>query len=108
MKKDRTGNLQVKFIEPVPVRLSATEAILKNSPHPHAGLLWLEFQASPEGQRIIDEFEPQKSSVYSPGSAVEKLIRGKKLAVLDWKDFADSGEMVKKIVEAFGFPKAER
>jgi iron(III) transport system substrate-binding protein len=108
MKKDRTGNLQVKFIEPVPVRLSATEAILKNSLHPHAGLLWLEFQASPEGQRVIDEFEPQKSSVYSPGSAVEKLIRGKKLAVLDWKDFAESGEMVKKIVEAFGFPKAER
>jgi len=108
MKKDRTGNLQVKLIEPVPVRLSATEAILKNSLRPHAALLWLEFQAGPEGQRIIDEYEPQKSSVYAPGSAVEKLIRGKRLSVLDWKDFAESGEMVKKIVEAFGFPKAER
>ncbi len=92
----------------MPGRLSATEAILKNSLHPHAGLLWLEFQAGPEGQRIIDEYEPQKSSVYAPGSAVEKLIRGKKVAILDWKDFAESGEIVKKIVEAFGFPKAER
>lgn len=108
MRKDRTGNLQIKLIEPVPVRLSATEAILNNSLNPYAGLLWLEFQASPEGQRIIDDYEPQKSSVYASGSAVEKLIRGKKLAVFDWKDFAESGEMVKKIVEAFGFPKADR
>jgi ABC-type Fe3+ transport system substrate-binding protein len=108
MRKDRTGHLQLKIIEPVPVRLSATEAILNHALHPYTALIWLEFQASPEGQRIIDEYEPQKSSVYAAGSAVEKLIRGKKLAVLDWKDFAESGEIVKKIVEAFGFPKAER
>jgi iron(III) transport system substrate-binding protein len=107
-KKDPAGNLQVKLIEPVPVRLSATEAILSNAPHPHAALLWLEFQASPEGQRVIDEYEPVKSSVYSPGSAVEKLVRGKKLATLDWKDYSESGALVEKIVEAFGFPKADR
>ena len=107
-RKDPAGNLQVKVIEPVPVRLSATEAILNGAPHPHAALLWLEFQASPEGQKIIDEYEPVKSSVYSPGSAVEKLVRGKKLATLDWKDYAESGDLVEKIVAAFGFPKADK
>jgi ABC-type Fe3+ transport system substrate-binding protein len=107
-RKDPTGNLQVKVIEPIPVRLSATEAILNSAPHPHAALLWLEFQASPEGQKIIDDNEPVKSSVYSPGSAVEKLVRGKKLSTLDWKDYAESGELVEKIVAAFGFPKADK
>jgi iron(III) transport system substrate-binding protein len=107
-RKDPTGNLQVKVVEPVPVRLSATEGVLKSAPHPHAGLLWLEFQASPEGQKVIDEYEPVKSSVYSPGSAVEKLVRGKKLATLDWKDYAESGDLVEKIVAAFGFPKPDK
>ena len=107
-KKDPMGNLQVKVIEPIPVRLSATEAILAGAPHPHAALLWLEFQASPDGQKIIDDYEPVKSSVYSPGSAVEKLVRGRKLSVLDWKDYAESGALVEKIVAAFGFPKADK
>jgi iron(III) transport system substrate-binding protein len=107
-KKDPMGNLQVKVIEPIPVRPSATEAILAGAPHPHAALLWLEFQASPDGQKIIDDYEPVKSSVYSPGSAVEKLVRGRKLAVLDWKDYAESGALVEKIVAAFGFPNADR
>ena len=107
-KKDPMGNLQVKVIEPIPVRLSATEAILAGAPHPHAALLWLEFQASPDGQKIIDDYEPVKSSVYSQGSAVEKLVRGRKLSVLDWKDYAESGALVEKIVAAFGFPKADK
>ncbi|HEY3169189.1 MAG TPA: hypothetical protein VGK57_18295 [Candidatus Binatia bacterium] len=107
-KKDPLGNLQVKVVEPVPVRLSATEAILNSAPHPHAALLWLEFQASPDGQKIIDEYEPVKSSVHSPGSAVERLVRGKKLATLDWKDYAESGELVEKIIAAFGFPKEDK
>jgi ABC-type Fe3+ transport system substrate-binding protein len=107
-KKDPLGNLQVKVVEPVPLRLSATEAILNGAQHPHAALLWLEFQASPDGQKIIDEYEPVKSSVYSPGSAVERLMRGKKLATLDWKDYAESGDLVEKIVAAFGFPKEDK
>src|SRR5215510_9954356 len=107
-KKDPLGNLQIKVVEPVPVRLSATEAILHGAQHPHAALLWLEFQASPDGQKIIDEYEPVKSSVYWSGSAVERLMRGKKLATLDWKDYAESGDLVEKIVAAFGFPKEDK
>jgi len=32
----------------------------------------------------------------------------KKLATLDWKDYADSGDLVEKIVAAFGFPKEDK
>lgn len=108
MKKDPTAHLQYKVVDPVPVRLSETEAILNTAAHLHAALLWLEFVAGPEGQRIIDEHEPLKSSLFAQGSAVEKLIRGRKLSVLGWDDYADSPELVEKVVAAFGFPKAEK
>jgi len=44
----------------------------------------VEFLASPEGQEIIDKYDPLKASVYSPGSVHEQLTRGKQLSVVDW------------------------
>ena len=105
--KDPMGNLQVKVIEPIPSGCWPQRRF-SPAPHPHAALLWLEFQASPDGQKIIDDYEPVKSSVYSPGSAVEKLVRGRELSLLDWEDYAESGALVEKIVAAFGFPKADK
>jgi hypothetical protein len=48
------------------VRPGAT--ITSTSSRPHAALLWLEFQASGEGQKIMDQFEPFGGSVHAPGS----------------------------------------
>jgi iron(III) transport system substrate-binding protein len=106
-EKDPTKSLVCKVIEPVPVRLSEEEGILQNAPHPHAALLWLEFQAGPTGQKIIDKYEPLKSSIYAPGSELEKLTRGKKLAVGDWSAYDHIDHWVELTVEAFGLPKAE-
>jgi ABC-type Fe3+ transport system substrate-binding protein len=108
MGKDRGGSLAYKVIEPVPLRIKDTPAVLKTATNPHAGLLWLEFQASPEGQAIIDEYEPISASFYTPGSALEKLLRGKKLSLVDWQNQHLKQTWIAKIVEAFGFPKPER
>jgi hypothetical protein len=97
----------MEVIEPIPVRLSEEEGILQNAPRPHAALLWLEFQASPAGQRIIDKYEPLKSSIYAPGSELEKITRGKKLLVGDWSVYENIDRWVEMTVEAFGFPQAE-
>ena len=47
-----------------------------------------------------------------PGSAVEEVVRDKKLWVQEWDDFEKSDRWVHRwvqmIVEAFGFPKAEK
>ena len=43
-----------------------------------------------------------------PGSAVEEVVRDKKLWVQEWDDFEKSVRWVQMIVEAFGFPKAEK
>jgi iron(III) transport system substrate-binding protein len=108
MLKDQTGLLQYVIPEPVPVQLSLQEAILNSSEHPHAALLFFEWLASPEAQRIGDELEPLGSSVYVRGSAVEQLLRGKKLSVVSWQDYQNFDQWQGKVLEAFGFPKAEK
>ena len=56
-KKDVSGVLALRIVEPLPVRLSETQAVLATSANPHAALLWLAFQAGPEGQKIRDELD---------------------------------------------------
>lgn len=107
-EKDKTGCLEVKIIEPVPVRLSEAQMVVETSKHPNAALLWLEFMASAEAQAIIDKYEPLKSSIYAPGSAVEKVIRGKKIWLKDWNHYEKGPDWMGMAVKAFGFPKAEK
>ncbi|HWP56995.1 MAG TPA: extracellular solute-binding protein [Candidatus Acidoferrales bacterium] len=106
-EKDPTKSLVCKVIEPIPVRLSEEEGILQNAPRPNAALLWLEFQASAAGQKIIDQYEPLKSSIYVAGSELEKITRGKRLLVGDWSAYEHIDRWVEMTVEAFGFPQAE-
>ena len=106
-EKDPTKSIVCKVVEPIPVRLSEEEGMLENAPRPHAALLWLEFQASPTGQKIIDKYEPLKSSIYAAGSELEKIARGKKLLVGGWSVYENIDRWVEMTVEAFGFPKAE-
>src|SRR5919106_174380 len=106
--KDPTGILELKFIEPVPTRLSDATAILSTAQNPYAGLLWLEFLASPRGQKIADDYEPFGASVFIAGFAQEQATRGKKLSVVDWNHSAKMPDYQSKIVEAYGFPKADR
>ena len=105
--KDPLGVLQYVALEPVPLRLSEEEAILANAPNPHAALLWFEWMASPEAQKIIDEYQPLTSSIYVRGSVVERELRGKKLSVVDWERHQHLDQWQAKVFEAFGFPKAD-
>ena len=105
-RQDPRKALVCKLIEPIPVRLSVEQAIIQNAPRPYGAILFIEFLASPEAQKILDDIEPLKSSIYVPGSELEKVTRGKKVAVMD--TFEHSDRWVKKVVEGFGFPRAER
>ena len=105
-EKDKTGCLELKIVEPVPVRLSEPQMVLETAKHPYAALLWLEFLAGSEAQVIIDKHEPLKSSIYAAGSAVEKIIRGKKIWLKDWRHYEKGPDWMGAAVKAFGFPKA--
>src|SRR5215471_3081673 len=105
-QKDPLGILQFVILEPVPVRITIEQGILATARNPHAGLLWLEFMAGAEAQKLIDLNEPLVASVYSKDSAAEQALRGKKLSVLGWDNNDKVDQWMGKIVEAYGFPKA--
>ena len=104
--KDKSKSLVCKVIEPISVRIQEPDYVLKNAASPYTALLFLEHQASPEGQKILDEIEPFKSSVYSTGE-VSKIIQGKKASVNDFRTYHKTPRWMKMIIEAYGFPKAE-
>jgi ABC-type Fe3+ transport system substrate-binding protein len=106
--KNPTASLGCKVVEPVPARIQNFVAINNSASHPYAGLLWLEFLATPEGQRIIDEYEPFNASIYSPGSKLATLIQGKKVSVNNWETIHNSEKWQTMAVEAFGFPNAAK
>jgi len=106
-RKDPAGVLQYAILEPVPVRFGNAQAILTSARHPYAGLLWLEWLASAEAQKIIDDTEPYSSSVYVRGGVVEQELRGKSLSVVDWEHYPQMEDWQAKIVAAYGLPKAE-
>jgi Bacterial extracellular solute-binding protein len=106
--KDRTGVLNHLVLEPVPVYLTSEQAVLATSQNPHASLLWLEWMASAESQKIADEQEPMGSSHLFPGGGVEQQLRGKKLSWVDWDQHASMESWMAKVFEAYGFPKAQR
>jgi hypothetical protein len=89
------------------VRLSLEEAIQAGAQHPHAALLWLEWMASPEAQKLADEHEPSSSSIYVRGGIVEQELRGKKLSTVSWEHHQLMDQWQAKVFEAYGFPKVE-
>ena len=108
IKKDPTGTLDLKVIEPVPIRLTEALAVLASSERPYTALLWIEFQAGPKGQKLVDDLHPYGASAFIPGSTQGKLIRGKRVSVVQWDHFAKTGDYQAKVVEAYGFPKEEK
>ena len=106
--KDTNDVLGLKVIEPVPVRLNEAQSVLSSAENPHAALLWLEFLASPGGQKIMDENGPYEGSAFVQGTVQEQAVRAKRLSVVDWKHFDKIQEYEKRIIEAYGFPRAEQ
>jgi ABC-type Fe3+ transport system substrate-binding protein len=105
-QKDKTKNLVCKVIEPVSIRIQEPDFIVKTATNVNAGLLFLEHEVSPEGQKILDEIEPMKSSIFGDGQ-VNKLLKGKKISLNDFRTYHKTQGWMKMIVEAYGFPKAE-
>ena len=106
--KDKTDVLGYKLAEPVIIRLNESEGILTSAERPYAGLLWLEYAASPEGQKVLEEGGPYEGSVFIQGTVQEKAVRGKKQSLVDWRHYSKMPEYMKKVVEAYGFPRAEK
>lgn len=106
--KDPSGSLGMKILEPVPTRIGDAHAVSEKAEHPYAALLWLEFQATPEGQKILDQSIPYGASIFSSGTVQAQVTAGKKLSLVDWSHFTHMQTYMGKTFEAYGFPKAEK
>jgi ABC-type Fe3+ transport system substrate-binding protein len=106
--KDKGDVLGYKLVEPVMVRLNESQGILASAERPYAALLWLEFVASAEGQKVLEEGGPYEGSVFIQGTTQELAVRGKKQSLVDWRHYPKMPEYMKRVVEAYGFPRAEK
>jgi ABC-type Fe3+ transport system substrate-binding protein len=106
--KDPSKSLELAMLEPVPVRFGSADGVFGTSARPHAALLWIEFQLSPEGQEILDKYGPADGSVFVAGSMLNTMIRGKPVSNLSWEAQKNLDQWVKRIVEVYGFPMAEK
>ena len=104
--KDKDKSLGCKVVEPVSARIQEPGFVFKNATNPNAALLFMEHEASPEGQKVLDEIEPVKSSLFTSGE-VSKILQGKKVSVNDFRTYHKTAGWMKMVLEAYGFPKAE-
>lgn len=104
--KDPKGVLGFRIAEPIPARLTEAEGVLAAASNPYAGLLWLDFVCSQEGQKLLDQVD-LAASLYTPGSIHEQITKGKKISVMAWEHYTRMGYYEEQIVKAFGFPTAE-
>src|SRR5262245_8436217 len=105
--KDAARVLQYVIFEPVPVSLSGLQGLKETSPKENAQRLWLEYMASLEAQKMADDHEPLGSSVFVRGGAIEEHLRGKQVSVVSWDHQQRIADWEAKVIEAYGFPKAE-
>ena len=106
--KDKMDILGHKLTEPVIIRLNESEGILASAERPYAALLWLEYVASADGQKVLEDGGPYEGSVFIQGTVQEKAVRGKKQSLVDWRHYSKMPEYMKRVVEAYGFPRAEK
>lgn len=106
IQQKQPDNIQMITIEPIPVRITQIEFIRKGAAHPNAALLYDEYLATPAAQKIIDENEPRQSSIYTPGSALAELVKGKQTSVVSFDGYDQLSGWADQIVKAWGFPSA--
>ncbi len=107
-KKRGAQDLEVVVLEPVPLRITEIHSMVKGARRPYAAMLFLEYAAGAEGQKILWEIEPFKSSIFSPGSKTEELVRGKKTSIIDWDHIVKQKAYMEKLIAAYGFPRQEK
>ena len=106
-EKEPSGSLQCKLIEPVPAMLRNFNAIANTARNPYSSLLWFEFQASAEGQKIVDEYDGLNSFIHAPNSGMAKATQGKKLSLNSWNTIQNTGKWEQMAFKALGFPRGE-
>ncbi|MGH7844500.1 MAG: ABC transporter substrate-binding protein, partial [Candidatus Binatia bacterium] len=102
-KASGAKNVDIAFPEPIPIVHVTFMFVPRAAKSPHAGMLWIAWALSEEGQKIHDETEFTGNPMM-PSSAVYKRIQGKKVPGISWGVLARSDDILREILTAMGFP----
>jgi len=107
LKRDPTMPIKIVIPEDVvAVSFHEPEAIYARAQHPHAGLLWIEFIASKEGQAIVDARDPGKASFVGEGTLAASVMQNRKVSMCNAECRNQEDKMMARIaVEGWGLPK---
>jgi hypothetical protein len=82
------------------------EAVYVRAKDSNAGLLWIEFLASREGQAEVDAAEPGRGSFFIEGTLANKLAKGANVSLCATACRGREEKVMTMIaVEAWGLPK---
>ena len=101
----------IKYVEPVPIRLTELSGVMEFAAHPHAGLLWLEYLASEDVQAVWDQQAPPQTSIFSDydsPTSMRAVTEGKETSIIDWNHIRNYPDYIDGVIEALGFPQAEQ
>jgi ABC-type Fe3+ transport system substrate-binding protein len=108
LKKDPTAPLKIVIPNPLSIGLTEPESIYANARNPHAGLLWIEFVASKEGQDTVESLEAGRGSLLVEGTTANKLAKSVTVSLCGRGCFDRADQMAERIaVEAWGLPKVQ-
>lgn len=106
----RDPSMPIKIVIPediIAVSYHEPEAVYARAQHPHAGLLWMEFIASTEGQTLVDAQDPGKASFVADGTLAGKVMQGRKVSRCNAACRNQEDKIIERIaVEGWGLPKA--
>jgi iron(III) transport system substrate-binding protein len=105
-KKDPSAPVAMVVPDPFPMSFHEPEAVYARAKDPNAGLLWIDFLASREGQAIVDTAEPGRGSFLIEGTLANKMAKGANVSLCATACRGREEKVMTMIaVEAWGLPK---
>ncbi|MDP2644143.1 MAG: extracellular solute-binding protein [Desulfobacterales bacterium] len=96
-------SIGIVFPEPVPVLKGAPAYVLNKAKHPNAGILFLVWTGTQEGQKILDDINFSGHPAFD-GTEANKILKGKQLSYATSNDTLTADDDLVEILRAFGMP----
>ncbi len=93
----------IVYPEPIPVGMGDLIYVPDKAKHPNAGILFVAWSASKEGQNLLDIVNFTGHPSFE-GNEINKILKGKKIAGATWEDAARADDILKDILLTMGLP----
>ena len=108
LMRDPTAKIAYSVPSDLPFQIGEAMGIMKGSKNPNAALALTGWLVTPEGQKNMHL--EGRSSPFTPGTEAAELVKknNAKIVFESWDALMHEAAMARKIIAAWGFPKAKR